>query len=653
MNADQFLTNFGHVAMAPSGVKLLRELVLHLAVTGRLVPRISSKGDGADAVAEASALKLAYRSKHGLRLRGLDSPLAESELEFEIPTHWTWERLGNIACYIQRGKGPRYDEAGKIRVVSQKCVQWSGFDLSLARRISDDSVKGYSQERFLVSGDILWNSTGTGTAGRLVVYPGTNEQAVADSHVTIIRLTNFVPAYIWSYLASPTIQQRMIPGQENSMVTGTTNQVELSAAKVSELPIPCPPLAEQKRIVAKVDELMALCDQLEAQQQERERRFPVLSRTCHAHFAEAPTPDNLNRIFDEVGAVSPDDLRRSIVNIAIQGRLVRQLDGDEAVDVLLARCKAQRAKNGRTGSDEGTLGESVHGRFIPETWRWKKLDDLLIAGPTNGISPKAVEHETAIRSLTLSATTSGRFKGEHSKFIELEVPADSDLWLRHGDILVQRGNSMEYVGVSAVYLGEENQFVYPDLMMRCRFAPELDVRFIHLVMNQDDSRDFLRARATGTSGSMPKINQATLKSLPIPIPPLAEQRRIVAKVDELMALVDQLEAQQQERDKLAEAFAKACVASFTGTPQLERPEKMKAPKTELVSLVSLGKKPKPEVEAPLARLLIQNKGTLPAKSLWQQSGLTIDAFYQQLKSEISQGWIAPPVEAEMKVVEQD
>ena len=79
---------------------------------------------------------------------------------------------------------------------------------------------------------------------------------------------------------------------------------------------------------------------------------------------------------------------------------------------------------------------------------------------------------------------------------------------------------------------------------------------------------------------------------------------------------------------------------------------MKAPKTELVSLVTLGKKPKPDANAPLAQLLSQHKGELPAKSLWQQSGLTIDAFYQQLKTELAQGWIAPPAVAEMKVLEE-
>ena len=154
-----------------------------------------------------------------------------------------------------------------------------------------------------------------------------------------------------------------------------------------------------------------------------------------------------------------------------------------------------------------------------------------------------MENETPVRSLTLTATTSGRFKGEHSKFIATHVPSDSDLWLRDGDILVQRGNTIEYVGVGAVYRGKPNLFVYPDLMMKLRVSSRLDVGFIHLAMSQEAARDYLRARASGTSGSMPKINQTTLKSLPIPVPPLAEQRRIVAKVDELLALVDALETQ--------------------------------------------------------------------------------------------------------------
>jgi len=232
---------------------------------------------------------------------------------------------------------------------------------------------------------------------------------------------------------------------------------------------------------------------------------------------------------------------------------------------LLALSLAERKKLKRTAATDvqSLAGEDALGYDIPLSWRWQRLDDLLIFGPTNGFSPKAVDYETPVRSLTLSATTSGRFKREHSKFIATEVAADSDLWLRDGDILVQRGNTIEYVGVAAVYRGEANCFVYPDLMMKLRVAVAFDVGYIHLAMSHDASRDFLRARASGTSGSMPKINQTTLKSLPLPIPPLAVQRRIVAKVAQLMALVDQLEAQLAASRAIAANLLDALVAELT------------------------------------------------------------------------------------------
>ncbi len=653
MNANLFLTNFEHIATAPAGVKRLRDLLLHLAISGRLVPRKSSEGEGGATIAEAATLKDAYRAKHELKPSGSDRPLAETEIDFEIPSYWKWERLGNIACYIQRGKGPRYDAAGKIRVVSQKCIQWSGFDFSSARRISDDSVKDYNHERFLVSGDILWNSTGTGTAGRLALYPGANEQVVVDSHVTIIRLTNFVPAYVWSYLASPTIQQRMIPGQEKSMVTGTTNQVELSATKVSELPIPCPPLAEQKRIVAKVDELMALCDQLEAQQQEQKRRFPVLSRTSHARFAEDPTPANLNRIFDGTSTVSPADLRRSILSIAVQGRLVAQDPNDEPADRLLARIQAAKQeskKRGELKADKKAWAKESDDppHVLPRTWRWVRLQDVFEI--SRGGSPRPAGDPRffggKIPWITVGEVTkdSGKFLNATSEGLT-EEGANRSRYINPGDLLLTNSGATLGVPKISKIRGCMNDGV---AVLRLFHSFDLnDFAYHYLTLQTPVFRNVKQGMG------QPNLNTPIIAGWFFPLAPLAEQKRIVAKIDELMALVDHLEAQQQDRDKLAKAFAKACVASFTGTTQLERPEKMKAPKTELVSIVTLGKKPKANGDAPLAQLLIQNKGTLPAKSLWQQSDYNkdISAFYQQLKTEIAQGWIALPAEAEMKILE--
>jgi type I restriction enzyme S subunit len=326
-----------------------------------------------------------------------------------------------------------------------------------------------------------------------------------------------------------------------------------------------PPLAEQKRIVGKVDELMALCDRLEAQQQERETRHAVLARAALVRFADAPTPANLDFLFHSSFSIQPSDLRKSILTLAVQGKLVPQDPNDEPAEELLVRSLAERRNLKRTDVMEvqALSGEDTLGYDIPESWRWQRLDDLLIFGPTNGFSPKAVDYETPVRSLTLSATTSGRFKGEHSKFITTDVPAHSDLWLRDGDILVQRGNTIAYVGVAAVYRGEPNQFVYPDLMMKLRVSSAFDVDFIHLAMSHEAARDFLRARASGTSGSMPKINQTTLRSMPLPVPPVAEQRRIVAKVEQLMALVDALETQLAASRATAVSLLSALVSELT------------------------------------------------------------------------------------------
>lgn len=138
------------------------------------------------------------------------------------------------------------------------------------------------------------------------------------------------------------------------------------------------------------------------------------------------------------------------------------------------------------------------------------------------------------------------------------------VWTRLGNLCrVQAGFAFQSVGVAEVYRGEPDCFVYPDLMMKLRVSAAFDVGYVHLAMSHDAPRDFLSVRASGTSGSMPKINQTTLKSLPLPIPPLAEQRRIVAKVEQLMALVDSLETQLAASRATAAKLLEALVAELT------------------------------------------------------------------------------------------
>lgn len=182
----------------------------------------------------------------------------EEDWPYEVPGNWVWVRLGSVAEYIQRGKSPKYSDIEQYPVISQKCIQWSGFDPSIVRFINPDSISIYGEERFIQNGDILWNSTGTGTIGRLNIYNDELKKyknVVADSHVTVVRIRNLCKKYIYFYLTSPRIQ-----GEIEKRATGTTNQIELNTSTIVNQFIPLPPLAEQQRIV---DRIESLFDQLD------------------------------------------------------------------------------------------------------------------------------------------------------------------------------------------------------------------------------------------------------------------------------------------------------------------------------------------------------------------------------------------------------
>jgi type I restriction enzyme S subunit len=557
MTLETFFEKFDQFADAPDAMAKMRELVLRLAVQGKLVPQNPNDEPAEELLEKIAAEKLRLIKERQIR-RLETAPLAQDEEPFSIPSCWIWTRLGQIGDWGSgstptRGNHEFY--GGGIAWLKSGELNDNRMLAGSEETVSTLALKTCSF-RLNQPGDVLIAMYGA-TIGKAAILA---EAAVTNQAVCgCTPFSGVLNTYLFDYLLSQ---------RDNFHVASEGGaQPNISKVKIIGYPFPLPPLAEQRRIVAKVDELMALCDRLEAQQLEREAQAGQLARASLARFTDAPTPSNLNLLFHSSFPISPSDLRKSILTLAVQGKLAPQDPNDESADALLEQILAERRKLKRTDAAkvEPLSAEDGLGYDTPASWRWQRLDDLLVFGPTNGFSPKAVDYETPVRSLTLSATTSGRFKGEHSKFITTGVPADSDLWLRDGDILVQRGNTIEYVGVAAVYRGKPNCFIYPDLMMKLRVASALDVGFIHLAMSHEDARDFLRARASGTSGSMPKINQTTLKSLPIPLPPLAEQSRIVAKVEQLMALVDTLETQLAASRAAAEKLLSALVAELSGT----------------------------------------------------------------------------------------
>jgi type I restriction enzyme S subunit len=542
MKYERFFEKFELFADAPDAIRSMREIILQLAVRGKLTHQ-----------SESESVKSQLRLSEAFRVRrGRGGEFGSEDTPFVIPENWGWVSVGDVMMMVN-GKAFKPEEwateGTPIIRIQNLNNENAGFNRCKAE--VDPKVHVHDGD-FLIS----WSGTPGTSFGAFIWNRGF---AYLNQHIFRCELVEGVFLKEFLRLAINARLDEMI-----SHAQGAVGLRHITKGKLEGIRLPLPPLAEQQRIVVKVDELMALCDQLETLQQERGARQVKLARAALVRFAEAPTPASLDWIFHSSFNISPSDLRKAILALAVQGKLAPQSVDDEPVDLLLNKCLAERREAKRTmATDVSSLSaEDGLGYGIPESWRWQRLDDILVFGPANGFSPRAVEYETAVRSLTLSATTSGRFKGEHSKYISTDVSADSDLWLRDGDILVQRGNTMEYVGVAAIYRGDSNCFVYPDLMMKIRVSSAFDVNFIHMAMSHEAARDFLRARASGTSGSMPKINQAALRSLPLPIPPLAEQRRIVAKVNELMALVDALEIQLASAESAAEKLVSAVVAEL-------------------------------------------------------------------------------------------
>lgn len=158
------------------------------------------------------------------------------------------------------------------------------------------------------------------------------------------------------------------------------------------------------------------------------------------------------------------------------------------------------------------------------------LETYIVEKPRNGYSPRPSEKPTSVKTLTLGATTSGYFNPDKFKFIDEEIPKDSHLWLNDGDILIQRSNSLEHVGVSAIYRGSKNTFIYPDLMMKVRAKENAIPDFLHIALMSPNCRNYFRSKATGAAGNMPKINQGIVLTAPIPKCSLDEQREILQEM---------------------------------------------------------------------------------------------------------------------------
>ena len=324
-----------------------------------------------------------------------------------------------------------------------------------------------------------------------------------------------------------------------------------------------PPLAEQKRIVAKVDELMALCDQLEAQQQERETRHAALARASLSRFAESPTPAN-NLLFHKSYTIPPVDLRKSILTLAVQGKLVPQDSNDEHASELFSRIQSTRKKRFERDdikrvSVEPNPDDDESGA-LPPGWLWTRLGTAFDVRDGTHDTPKYVaEGFPLVTSKNIYSGTL-MFHGanlisekDHRKISERSR-------VDRGDILFAMIGSIG----NPVIVDTDREFSIKNVALfkyysRTEAEPRFLLHYLQLVAEK------MKTEAAGAVQSF--VSLGFLRNYEFPLPPLAEQSRIVAKVDELMALVDALETQLTASRTKAAQLMEAVVAELTSKSQ--------------------------------------------------------------------------------------
>ncbi len=517
MNAEHLLSAYEKIADAPDAIARLRRFLLDLAVRGKLVPQ-----DANDEPAKG------FRKS------------ADPTAPFELPNNWKWAEIG--------------DQLDLLNGMAFKPTDWATAGLRIVRIQNLNNPAApfnfcdpeMARERSLIDNGsflISWSGTPGTSFGAFIWDRG---PAVLNQH--IFRCDFRTKAFIAAFL------RLAINGRLDEMIAkahGGVGLQHITKGKLEALLIPLPPLAEQHRIVAKVDELMGLCDRLEAARAGREATRDRLAAASLARL-NAPDPETFEAdacfALDALPALTtrPDQirlLRQTILNLAVRGKLVSQDSNDEPASELLKRIakeKARRVKDReiRQRDIQPPIPSNEAPFDLPNSWVWTRLGTLCFL-ITDGAHHTPKYQDEGVPFLSVKDVSSGIIDFSNTRFISKE--AHRELAKRcnpeFGDILLTKVGT---TGI-AVEVDTEQEFSIFVSLALLKFSREnIDRRFLCYLINSPFVK---RQSADNTQGIGNKnLVLRLINQFAIPLPPLAEQHRIVAKVDALMALCDRLEA---------------------------------------------------------------------------------------------------------------
>ncbi|MGQ0730060.1 restriction endonuclease subunit S [Acidovorax sp.] len=563
------LSNMELLATSPGGVAKLRELILTLAVQGKLVPQ-----DPADEPAGVLLQKI-RAEKDRLIAEGKskrDKPLAEigeEEKPFELPESWEWSRLGALASKLTDGSHnpPRDSGAGYPMLSSQNVWEGGVVDFtSPTRYVGEADFLIENSRTAAVPGDVLL--TIVASLGRSAVVPIGAPAFVLQRSVAVIR-SGLNPEFCSLFLRSPVARAYY------DLHGKGTAQKGIYLGKLGAMPIAVPPLAEQSCIVTRVEALMRLCDALEAKGQLEAAQHAQLVSTLLGTLTASTTPeelaDNWQRVaqhfdllLDRPEAI--DALEQTLLQLAVRGLLVPQDPTDEPASALLQKIRAEKDRLIATGQIKRDkplppITDEEKPFELPVGWEWVRTGAVVNASEA-GWSPTCIgspRRQGLWGVLKVSAVSWGEFDATANKELPSDLVPRPEYEVRDGDFLLSRANTAELVARSVVVEQAEPKLMLSDKIIRLAVSSQMNRSFLNMANNASYAREHYAVNASGTSSSMKNVSREVVLALPVPLPPLAEQSRIVTRVTTLRRLCADLRQRLAERQSVQARLAEALV----------------------------------------------------------------------------------------------
>ena len=459
--------------------KKLRQKILDLAIRGKLVPQ-DPNDEPASVLLERIRAEKEQLIKEGKIKRSKKSAATDKShyenMPFEIPESWCWCTLSELCIFLSRGKSPKYSDERLFPVFAQKCnLKDGGISLDQARFLDPSTIGKWGDDYKLKSGDVLVNSTGTGTVGRTRLFDecclGEYPFVVPDSHISVARTVAEIDSfYIWAILSSNWGQQYL---EDN--LAGSTNQKELYIGVLENMLIPLPPKNEQKKIAKEIARWEKYVDNIDVV---KEKLSNYIKQT-----------------------------KSKILDLAISGKLVPQDPNDEPAIELLKRINP----------DFQPCDNSHYGN-LPENWEEIAMEEIckLYDGEkVSGPSLTYIDVKYLRGSKVGEFVTSGKYVPQGSTLILVDGENSGEVFTTPID--GYQGSTFKILGITEY----------------------LDKEYVLLLIKR--SQKLLRENKVGSA--IPHLNKKMFKELIVPVPPLAEQKRIVATVNMLFYKLDMITAE--------------------------------------------------------------------------------------------------------------